>query len=132
MSDDEETQYVFNEEDHQVSRIKKEEKPSPLQPLTHSQAAYVFDPDEEAPKERPSKRRRVSKKGTSSSRGGEPDRSLFVPLMDGTEREESVRGRERLFEECWSRVEARIKVWLGSLGGVKEDGGVLGFVLTAE
>lgn len=53
----------------------------------------------------------MSKKRTSSSKGEEPTaKSLFVPLMDGSEGEGSVRGRERLFEECWSHVETRIKV----------------------
>lgn len=64
----------------------------------------------------------MSKKRTSSSKGEETAaKSLFVPLMDGTEDEGCVRGRERLFEESWSRVEARIKVGFG-LGRV--HGGV--------
>ncbi|SPO00853.1 related to origin recognition complex subunit 3 [Cephalotrichum gorgonifer] len=90
MSDNEEAVPVFNEEDHQ--------------------AAYIFNPDDESPKERPSKRRRVTKKRASSSKGGDSVRkSQFVPLMDGKEAEYGVRRREELFEECWSLVEARIK-----------------------
>lgn len=80
--------------------------------LTQRQAAYVFDPDDEAPNDRPSKRRRVSKKRLSASKGdGLASESLFVALMDGKERDDCVKLRGRLFEECWSRVEARIKVW---------------------
>lgn len=114
MSDNEEAGVVFNEEDHQV-RIETHCKLDEHErSLTAQQAAYIFNPDDETPKERPSKRRRVSKKAASSSKDGgdSAGKSLFVPLMDGKEGEYGVRRREELFEECWSRVEARIKVCL--------------------
>ncbi|UNI15075.1 Origin recognition complex subunit 3 [Purpureocillium takamizusanense] len=89
MGPDEQARDTFAQEDHQV--------------------AYVFDPDDgETHRERPSKRRRVSKqtKRTSAASEAEP---LFVPLLNGKESAACVRLRQRLYEESWAKVDARLQ-----------------------
>ncbi|PKS06633.1 hypothetical protein jhhlp_007383 [Lomentospora prolificans] len=80
------------------------------------QAAYIFDPrGEDARTERPSKRRRTSKKAPKSKpKAAGPvaltsKRSYFVPLMHEAEKPEMVEKREMLFKKSWSHVESRIK-----------------------
>ncbi|POR31822.1 Uncharacterized protein TPAR_07934 [Tolypocladium paradoxum] len=89
MGHEDEAHDAFAQEDHQV--------------------AFVFDSDEdEARRQRPTKRRRVLKraKRNSDAHGSEP---LFVPLLNGAERPEAVRLRQRLFEESWAKVDGRIQ-----------------------
>ncbi|PWI65168.1 hypothetical protein PCL_07345 [Purpureocillium lilacinum] len=89
MVPDEQSRDTFAQEDHQV--------------------AYIFDPDDdETHRERPSKRRRVTKqaKRTSAANEAEP---LFVPLLNGKESAASVRLRQRLYEESWAKVDARLQ-----------------------
>lgn len=37
-------------------------------------------------------------------------RTSFVPLLNGAEKLEYVRLRERLYEETWTKIDARIQV----------------------
>ncbi|ATY63481.1 origin recognition complex subunit [Cordyceps militaris] len=92
--EDNKTNGTFSQEDHQV--------------------AYIFNPtDSAAP--RPSKRRRVSKKGTTGKGSNDCSSlaslgsSLFVPLLSGAESAASVQERYRLYEEGWAKVNSRIQ-----------------------
>jgi origin recognition complex subunit 3 len=76
-----------------------------------SQGCFVFNPDEDH--ERPSKRRRVSKKHQTAQLGEELP-SVFVPLLNGLEKAESVKARERLFNDSWSRIDVQVQVCLDS------------------
>jgi origin recognition complex subunit 3 len=74
--------------------------------------AYIFDPDQDDDSrrdQRATKRRRVSK-GTSKKGGKADEASLFVPLLNGAERDEFVRLRQQRFEEAWGMIEQRIQV----------------------
>ncbi|KAH8676297.1 origin recognition complex subunit [Xylariales sp. PMI_506] len=77
------------------------------------QAAYIFDPSEDAGDgvARPVKRRKVSKKHDKNAENEEPAQSktsFFQPLLDGSESQEGVALRQKLFEESWSVIEKRI------------------------
>ncbi|KAI0008029.1 origin recognition complex subunit 3 N-terminus-domain-containing protein [Xylariaceae sp. FL0662B] len=74
------------------------------------QAAYVFDPLDEADAgNRPAKRRKISKK-LSRSENQETNVPLnFQPLLDGSEHERCVRLRQQLFEESWTQIDKRIQ-----------------------
>ncbi|KAJ6445690.1 Carbamoyl-phosphate synthase arginine-specific large chain [Purpureocillium lavendulum] len=90
MGPDEQTRDTFAQEDHQV--------------------AYIFDQDDdETRRERPSKRRRVSKQAKKISAAPEEAESLFVPLLSGKESAECVRLRQRLYEDSWAKVDARLQ-----------------------
>ncbi|OAA64848.1 origin recognition complex subunit [Cordyceps fumosorosea ARSEF 2679] len=93
---------VFSQEDHQV--------------------AYIFNPVDSVAAARPSKRRRVSKKGTKGTKGtkgkelsgdgsslADLGSSLFVPLLNGAEGAACVQERYRLYEESWTKVNNRIQ-----------------------
>ncbi|PFH60507.1 hypothetical protein XA68_10856 [Ophiocordyceps unilateralis] len=70
--------------------------------------AYVLDADEdESRRQRPTKRRKVSRQTKRSA--PQPEETYFVPLLNGAEKPECVRLRQRLFEEGWGRVEWRIQ-----------------------
>ncbi len=77
--------------------------------------AYIFNPEDSAAA-RPSKRRRVSKKGTKGKESKDDaslaalGSALFVPLLNGTERATCVQERHRLYEESWTKVNNRIQV----------------------
>ncbi|TQV95700.1 origin recognition complex subunit [Cordyceps javanica] len=92
--EDDKTNGTFNQEDHQV--------------------AYIFGATDSAAT-RPSKRRRVSKKGTKSNRSNDGSSlsalgsSLFVPLLNGAESAACVHERYRLYEESWAKVNNRIE-----------------------
>lgn len=74
--------------------------------------AYIFDPDNEAPRhDRPSKRRRVSKAKTTASEFTEVQ-SSFLPLFNGTEKIECVQLRKKLFQDSWDMINGRIQVKL--------------------
>lgn len=92
----EEPQGTFGQEDHQV--------------------AFIFDPEEtEAPrrdKERPPKRRKTARRAAIAGDEDEDEESsasLFAPLLDGAESAACVKRRERLLEENWAKVDARIQ-----------------------
>ncbi|KND90156.1 Origin recognition complex subunit 3 [Tolypocladium ophioglossoides CBS 100239] len=111
MGHEVETHDAFAQEDHQV--------------------AYVFDPDEDdARRQRPAKRRRVSKQARRN-----PDvhdlEPLFVPLLNGAEKPEAVRLRQRLFEESWAKVDGRIQGILRDSNSATLDQ-VSAFVAAAE
>ncbi|KAH7326553.1 origin recognition complex subunit 3 N-terminus-domain-containing protein [Stachybotrys elegans] len=79
--------------------------------FTHEdhQAAYVFDPEaDDDRKERPSKRRRVSKQsGQKALDGNEPP--IFVPLLNGQEKPDCVQQRQALFEASWAMIDERVQ-----------------------
>lgn len=80
--------------------------------ILREQVAYVFNPDEDGAA-RPSKKRRVSKKGSKGNAKGKSSASaasLFVPLLNGAESQASVELRRRLYDETWSKVHNRIEV----------------------
>ncbi|KAM0255415.1 hypothetical protein ACHAQJ_005783 [Trichoderma viride] len=95
----EELQNTFSQEDHQV--------------------AFIFNPEEsEAPRrERPSKRRKTTKRAAVAEDEGEEDgenpSSLFTPLLSGAESLACVQRRERLLGENWAVVDARIQARSG-------------------
>ena len=84
------------------------------------QAAYIFDPDEaedqDHQQQRPSKKRRVGSKRRSSAKSAgawessQQAQTTFVPLLNGAERPEFVQLREKLYEESWAKIDARIQV----------------------
>ncbi|KAM0280724.1 hypothetical protein ACHAQH_003894 [Verticillium albo-atrum] len=96
------------------------------------QAAYIFHPQADSTSaERPSKRRRTSKKASELDEaaleapavGGEP--SWFVPLLNGSEAPECVHLRERLFRSSWEGIEGTVQTILrdansATLGEVAE------------
>ncbi|OAA79446.1 origin recognition complex subunit [Akanthomyces lecanii RCEF 1005] len=92
--EDDKTNGTFSQEDHQV--------------------AYIFNPEDSAAA-RPSKRRRVSKKGKKGKESNDDaslaalGSALFVPLLNGTERATCVQERHRLYEESWTKVNNRIQ-----------------------
>ncbi|KAH7133573.1 origin recognition complex subunit 3 N-terminus-domain-containing protein [Dactylonectria macrodidyma] len=89
MAVDEVNQDIYNQEDHQV--------------------AYIFDPDENGPRqERPSKRRRVSKQAAAAAESAE-NLSVFTPLLNGAEKPGFVQMREAAFQESWTKIDDRIK-----------------------
>ncbi|KAG4294691.1 origin recognition complex subunit 3 [Fusarium proliferatum] len=81
-------QNTYSQEDHQV--------------------AYIFDPDEDGTRQKPAKRRRRSKQGQDSAETLK-DSSAFVPLLNGAEKPELVKLRERLFQESWAKIDERIE-----------------------
>ncbi|PON21656.1 origin recognition complex subunit 3 [Trichoderma gamsii] len=91
----EDPQNTFTQEDHQV--------------------AFIFNPEEnEAPRrERPPKRRKTAKRAsaTENEAGQDEENSplWFTPLLSGAEGMACVRRRERLLEEKWAVIDARIK-----------------------
>ena len=89
--------------------------------MTQSQVAYIFDPDDdETHRERPSKRRRVSKQAKSTSAANEAE-PPFVPLLNGKESAASVRLRQRLYEESLAKVDARLQVRLYGVSGTTAE-----------
>jgi origin recognition complex subunit 3 len=78
--------------------------------------AFIFNPEEnEAPRrERPSKRRKTAKRAAEIENEAEQDQEdsslWFTPLLSGAEGMACVRRRERLLEENWAVIDARIKV----------------------
>ncbi|KAI1759749.1 origin recognition complex subunit 3 N-terminus-domain-containing protein [Hypoxylon sp. FL1150] len=74
------------------------------------QAAYVFDPLDEADStNRLAKRRKVTK-SQSQQETEEPDSWLtFQPLFGGSENVQCVRLRQQLFEKSWSQIDKRIQ-----------------------
>lgn len=78
--------------------------------------AFIFNPEEnEAPRrERPPKRRKTAKRAsaTENEAGQDEENSplWFTPLLSGAEGMACVRRRERLLEEKWAVIDARIKV----------------------
>ncbi|KAF5698903.1 origin recognition complex subunit 3 [Fusarium globosum] len=81
-------QNTYSQEDHQV--------------------AYIFDPDDDGTRQKPAKRRRRSKQGQDSAETLK-DSSAFVPLLNGAEKPELVKLRERLFQESWAKIDERIE-----------------------
>ncbi|RDA83590.1 hypothetical protein CP532_4766 [Ophiocordyceps camponoti-leonardi (nom. inval.)] len=73
-------------------------------PPEDHQLAYSLSADEK--ETRPAKRRRVSRQTKRNANSEEP---LFVPLLNGAEKMEFVKLRQRLFEEGWGKVEGRIQ-----------------------
>ncbi|KAJ9429133.1 origin recognition complex subunit 3 [Fusarium oxysporum] len=72
------------------------------------QVAYVFDPEDDGTRQKPAKRRRRSKQGQDSAEIVK-DSSAFVPLLNGAEKPEFVKLRERLFQESWAKIDERIE-----------------------
>lgn len=78
--------------------------------------AFIFNPEEnEAPRrERPSKRRKTAKRAAAIENEAEQDEEnaslWFSPLLSGAEEMACVQRRERLLEESWAVIDARIKV----------------------
>ncbi|KAJ4320842.1 Origin recognition complex subunit 3 [Fusarium piperis] len=74
------------------------------------QVAYVFDPegDGDGTRQKPAKRRRVSKQAQEASEAVE-NSSPFVPLLNGAEKPELVQLRETLFQESWAKIGDRIE-----------------------
>ncbi|KAF5653428.1 origin recognition complex subunit 3 [Fusarium sp. NRRL 25303] len=72
------------------------------------QVAYIFDPDDDGTRQKPAKRRRRSKQGQDSAETLK-DSSAFVPLLNGAEKPELVKLRERLFQESWAKIDERIE-----------------------
>ncbi|KAF2997790.1 hypothetical protein E8E14_003556 [Neopestalotiopsis sp. 37M] len=75
------------------------------------QAAYIFDPADEADRPaRPVKRRKVTKKQqTDQPELEHSDKTYFQSLFDkGAEPEASIKLRQTLFEEAWSGIDKRI------------------------
>jgi hypothetical protein len=78
-----------------------------------SQAAYIFAPEDEddGPRQRPSKRRRVSKKAKQVPKQAGPEfDTVFVPLLKGLEGWKSLWWRKEIYLDCWTRVESKIQV----------------------
>ncbi|RYP06984.1 hypothetical protein DL764_002807 [Monosporascus ibericus] len=87
-----------------------EESASDIYEGKEHQAAYIFDPVDEATGEsRPSKRRKVSKKHGRPETHDLTAGPVFQPLFEGVENEECVRLRQRLFEDSWSEIDRRIQ-----------------------
>ncbi|KAL7824219.1 origin recognition complex subunit 3 N-terminus domain-containing protein [Trichoderma gracile] len=103
----EELQSVFGQEDHQV--------------------AFIFNPEEDEPprRERPTKRRKTARR-SAAAEGDEEDEdglrssSWFAPLLG--ESTACVRRRERLLEENWAMVDARIQDILRDSNSATLDG----------
>ncbi|PHH72528.1 hypothetical protein CDD80_4480 [Ophiocordyceps camponoti-rufipedis] len=75
------------------------------------QLCYLLDTEaDETRRQRPTKRRRVSRQTKQSA--AQTEETMFVPLLDGAEKMECVRLRQRLFEKGWGKVEARIQEML--------------------
>ncbi|RBR08560.1 hypothetical protein FVER53590_01340 [Fusarium verticillioides] len=72
------------------------------------QVAYIFDPENDGIRQKPAKRRRRSKQGQDSAEVVK-DSSAFVPLLNGAEKSELVKLRERLFQESWAKIDERIE-----------------------
>ncbi|KAF4465306.1 origin recognition complex subunit 3 [Fusarium albosuccineum] len=70
--------------------------------------AYIFDPEDDGPRQKPAKRRRVSKQAQDAADTVE-NASPFVPLLNGAEKPELVQLRETLFQESWAKVDERIE-----------------------
>ncbi|UKZ73176.1 hypothetical protein TrVFT333_000817 [Trichoderma virens FT-333] len=92
----EEPQSTFGQEDHQV--------------------AFIFDPEEnEAPRrerDRPSKRRKTARRAAALEGDDEDEESSaswFAPLLNGAESAACVQRREKLLEENWAKIDARIQ-----------------------
>lgn len=92
-----------------------------LTALNLSQVAFIFDPEEnEAPRrdrDRPAKRRKTARRAAVAEDDEEDDESSaswFSPLLNGTESAACVQLRERLLEENWAKIDARIQVTLVS------------------
>ncbi|KAF4961125.1 hypothetical protein FSARC_10247 [Fusarium sarcochroum] len=79
---------TYNQEDHQV--------------------AYIFDPEDNGTRQKPAKRRRVSKQAQEAA-GSIQASSSFVPLLNGAEKPELVQLRETLFQESWAKIDERIE-----------------------
>ncbi|KAF5023921.1 hypothetical protein F66182_4001 [Fusarium sp. NRRL 66182] len=82
---------TYNQEDHQV--------------------AYIFGPLDDGSRQKPAKRRRVSKQAQDTENPAQ-DSSYFVPLLNGAELPEFVHLRETLFQESWAKVDERIEAIL--------------------
>ncbi|KAL6878664.1 origin recognition complex subunit 3 N-terminus domain-containing protein [Trichoderma novae-zelandiae] len=110
----EELQGAFDQEDHQV--------------------AFIFSPEEEEPprRERPLKRRKTARRSAVAEDEDEDDgeededglrpSSRFAPLLNGAESAACVRRRERLLEESWAMVDARIQGILRDSNSATLDG----------
>ncbi|KAH7274482.1 hypothetical protein MRS44_001193 [Fusarium solani] len=72
------------------------------------QVAYIFDPEGDGTRQKPAKRRRVSKQAQEDSEAVE-NASPFVPLLNGAEKPELVQLRETLFQESWAKIGDRIE-----------------------
>ncbi|KAF5661128.1 origin recognition complex subunit 3 [Fusarium circinatum] len=72
------------------------------------QVAYIFNPEDDGTRQKPAKRRRRSKQGQESAEIVK-DSSAFVPLLNGAEKPELVKLRERLFQESWAKIDERIE-----------------------
>ncbi|RSM10720.1 hypothetical protein CDV31_007096 [Fusarium ambrosium] len=72
------------------------------------QVAYIFDPEGDGTRQKPAKRRRVSKQAQEASEVVE-NASPFVPLLNGAEKPELVQLRETLFQESWAKIGDRIE-----------------------
>ncbi|RSL44648.1 hypothetical protein CEP54_014601 [Fusarium duplospermum] len=88
MTREAEKEETYSQEDHQV--------------------AYIFDPEGDGTRQKPAKRRRVSKQAQEASEAVE-NASPFVPLLNGAEKPELVQLRETLFQESWAKVGDRIE-----------------------
>ncbi|KAI1416026.1 origin recognition complex subunit 3 N-terminus-domain-containing protein [Hypoxylon sp. FL1857] len=74
------------------------------------QAAYIFDPLEDADgPNRPTKRRKVAKKPSKPEAQDTDAWLTFQPLFGGTEDERCVRLRQQLFEKSWAQIDERIQ-----------------------
>ncbi|KAF4342675.1 origin recognition complex subunit 3 [Fusarium beomiforme] len=71
-------------------------------------AAYIFDPEDDGTRQKPAKRRRKSKQAQDAAEIFK-DSSDFVPLLNGAEKPEFVKLRERLFQESWAKIDERIE-----------------------
>ncbi|EGR47629.1 uncharacterized protein TRIREDRAFT_4366 [Trichoderma reesei QM6a] len=104
----EELQSVFGQEDHQV--------------------AFIFNPEEDEPprRERPPKRRKTARRSAvaeddeEDEDGGLRSSSWFAPLLG--ESMACARRRERLLEESWAMVDARIQEILRDSNSATLDG----------
>ncbi|KAH8129533.1 hypothetical protein ACSS6W_006597 [Trichoderma asperelloides] len=91
----EDPQSTFTQEDHQV--------------------AFIFHPEEnEAPrKERPPKRRKTAKRASAIENEAQQDEDSsspwFTPLLSGAESMACVQRRQRLLDENWAVIDARIR-----------------------
>jgi origin recognition complex subunit 3 len=82
------------------------------------QVAFIFNPEEDEPprRERPPKRRKTARRSAvaeddeEDEDGGLRSSSWFAPLLG--ESMACARRRERLLEESWAMVDARIQVSL--------------------
>lgn len=88
--------------------------------------AFIFNPEEnEAPRrERPSKRRKTAKRAAAIENEAQQDddssSSWFTPLLSGAESMACVQRRQRLLDENWAVVDARIKVSCVTRTGMAE------------